>query len=215
MDAALVFGVWLVGALVFFRDQWTSGFNRLMGNDGDTRLIAYVCEHWFRVFHGQDSLTSPPFFYPVKGLLGWSDSFLLYQVFYAPLRLVGLDPFVSLQVTVILLSLVGFASFVWLVRMAFGASLPVALAFGLVFTFSNALWVHAGSFQVNAIYIVPLILGIALSAWRTGIAGRSRRAVVLGGAAGALTALLFLTGYYTAYFSFLAIAIVAVIAVAA
>src|ERR1700740_3377860 len=102
------------GALMCFRDQWTTGFTKLMGNDGDTRLIAYICEHWFRVFHGQDSWLNPQFYYPIKHLLGWSDTFLLFEVFYAPLRLVGLDPFIALQVTVILLSLVGFASFYYL-----------------------------------------------------------------------------------------------------
>ena len=211
-DPALLLGVWLAGALVFFRDQWTSGFNRLMGNDGDTRLIAYICEHWFRVFHGQDSWLSPAFFYPVKGLLGWSDTFLLYEVFYAPLRLVGLDPFVALQVTVILLSLVGFVSFVTLVRLALGTPRLVALVMGLVFTFSNALWLHAGSFQDNGIYLVPLLILLAIGAYRAGQAGLRRRSIVSGASFGLLLALLLLSTYYTSYFSLLAAAVVILVA---
>jgi hypothetical protein len=27
---------------------------------------------------------NPAFYYPVKGLLGWSDTDLLHQIFYAP-----------------------------------------------------------------------------------------------------------------------------------
>ena len=199
--------VWLAGAAVFFRGQWTSSFTKLQGNDGDTRLEAYLCEHWFRVLHGQDSWQNPIFFHPVKDLLGWSDGFVLYQVFYAPLRLLGCDPFVALQVTVILLSLVGFVSFVVFVRTAFGAGRVVAGIGGLIFTFANTLFLHAGFDQLNGVYIVPLILVVGLQSWRAATA-RPIRSVVLGALFGVLWALLFFTTYYVAWFSTLAAGIV-------
>jgi len=208
-EAAWMVGAWLAGAAVFYREQWTDGFKKLQGNDGDTRLEAYLCEHWFRVLHGQDAWQNLTFFYPVKDLLGWSDGFVLYQIFYAPLRLLGCDPFVALQVTVILLSLVGFVSFVVLVRAAFGAGRIVAGIGGMIFVFANALYLHAGA-QLDAIYIVPLILLLGLKSWRTA-STQPTRSAVFGTAFGLLWALLFFTSYYPAYLSTLAASIAVVV----
>lgn len=203
---------WLAGALVFFREQWTSGFNKLMGNDGDARLIVYVCEHWFRVFHGQASWRNPQFYYPLKNLLGWSDTFFLFEVFYAPLRLVGFDPFIAMQLTIILLSLVGFASFFYLVRLAFGASRAVAVVTAFAFTFSNALWIHAGAFQDNGVYLIAALALVGLLAWRAARAGRRARSLILAGAFGLFYAGILYTTYYTSYFTLLAAATLLVVA---
>ena len=213
IEVASVVAVWLAGAAVFFREQWTSGFKTLEGNDGDMRLAVYLCEHWFRVFHGQASWLNPGFFYPVKGLLGWSDTFFLYEVFYTPLRLVGCDPFLALQITLILLSLVGFASIVALVRVAFGASKWMALAGGLIFTFANSLWLHAGAAQDSALYLVPLVVLLAVLAWRAAGEGRGRPALLLGAGGGLLAALLAYTSYYVTYFSFVCAGVLIVVLV--
>ena len=205
-DTAVVGGAWLAGAAVFFRAEWTSSFHKLMGNDGDTRLIAYLCEHWFQVMHGNGSWRDPTFFYPVKGLLGWSDSFVLFEVFYAPLRVMGADPFLALQLTTILLSLVGYVAFVCLVRLAFGASRITAVITGLVFVFANNLWLHVASAQLSGVYLVPLVALLGLLSWRAAPVNR-RRATVFGGASGLLAALLLFTTYYVAWFSFLAAAV--------
>ena len=202
-DASLVFVVWMAGAAVFFRQQLGSGFGRIMGNDGDARLVVYINEHWFGVLHGRGSWLSPQFFHPVKGLLGWSDTFLLYQVFYTPLREIGLDPFLAMQTTLVLLSLVGFASFVCLARVAFEAPRLVALAGALVFTFANDLFLHSGSFQFSGMYFVPLVLLLGVLAWRRR-ADRPWRAAALGAGCGLLAALLFYSTYYVAWFSALA-----------
>ena len=206
--------VWLVGAAIFFRPQWRSGFRTVVGNDGDMRLAVYLCEHWFRVFHGQDSWLNPQFFYPVKGLLGWSDTFALYQVFYTPLRLLGCDPFLALQLTIILLSLVGFLSFVALVREGFGTSLPLAAALGLVFAFSNALWLHAGAAQDSGLYLIPLVIWVGLRAWRSAVSPRRRLAPLVGLGLGLLVALVPYSTYYVSYFSVLCAVIALIVLVA-
>jgi hypothetical protein len=210
-DGLWIFGAWLLGALVFFREQWDSSFKWLMGNDGDTRLAAYLSEHWFQVLHGQASWLNPSFFYPVKGVLGWSDTFFIYQVFYAPLRLLGADPFLALQLTIVIFSLVGFVTFVYLVRLGFGTGLPAAVACGLIFTFSNALWIHAGSPQLGGIYLVPAVLLIALLSWRAVAAGRRLRAGVLAALAGLLWGLILYSTYYIGWFSTLALVLVFVL----
>ena len=99
---------WVPGCLVFFRHGFTSGFDQITGDVGDTRMAIYLHEHWVEVLRGHASWTSPDIFYPVKGALGYTDTYLLNEVFYLPLRAAGLDPFLAFQWTLILLSGVGF-----------------------------------------------------------------------------------------------------------
>ena len=209
--AALVVVVWAAGAAVFFREQIGSGFGWLMGNDGDSRLEVYLCEHWFKVLHGQASWLDPRFFWPLRGLLGWSDTFFVYQVFYAPLREMGADPFLAMQLTVVALSLVGFASFYALCRTAFGAAKWVALAMAAAFCFSNALYSHAGSYQFNGIYLAPLAALAGVSSWRAASSGQTKRAVAFGFSAGALTILLLFSTYYMGYFSLVALLVLTLV----
>ena len=195
---------------MFFRAQISSRFARITGDNGDARLAVYLCEHWYLWFSGHGSWRSPAFFYPLKGLLGWSDSYLLYEVFYAPLRVAGCDPFLAFQLTLVLLSAVGFTSFLLLVRRAFGAPQGVALLGALVFTFSNTMWLHVGSPQLSGVYIVPLILLLGMSAWRLG-RQHPVRSALLGALAGLLWALLLYTTYYVAWFFALAAGVATVL----
>jgi hypothetical protein len=196
-------GTWLVGALFFFSAQWTSGFNRLGGNTGDTRLQVYLSEQWFLVLRGSQPWRNPPFFYPVKGILGYTDTFFLYQVFFAPFRLVHAEPFLAFQLTIISMSLMGFVCFVVLARALFQAPLMLALVGALVFTFANSLWIHMGSAQLYGIDFAPPIALIGLAAWRTRLR-RPLLSISLGVVFGLLSALFVFSTYYVAWLSIFA-----------
>lgn len=206
---ALNLGVWLAGAAVFFRAQWESGFRNLMGNAGDNALIAYLLEHWFTVLHGRASWANPPLFWPVKGVLGWSDGLVLFELVYTPLRFMGCDPFLAAQLTIVASSLVGFLSFVALMRLLFSPPRWLALAGGLVFTFGNDLWVHSDHEQLLGIWLVPLVVLIGVLALR---ATSARAAVALGALFGLVEGLFFFTSYYVAWFCLPAAAVALVAA---
>jgi hypothetical protein len=202
-EAGATLGAWLIGALFFFSAQWTSGFDRLMGNTGDTRLQVYLSEQWFLVLRGAQPWRDPPFFYPVKGVLGYTDTFFLYEIFFAPFRLLHAEPFLAFQLTIIAMSLMGFVCFVVLARTLFRAPLVLALVGALVFTFANCLWLHEGSDQLFGIYFAPPIALIGLAAWRT----RQRRPLLsigLGALFGVLFSLFLFSTYYVAWFSMFA-----------
>ena len=110
-EAAIVAGGWLVGQLVFFREQWFSGFDRIMGDPGAARFIIYVNENWYQSLLGHASWRTPAFYFPVKNTLGLSDTFLLWQVVYTPARALGADPFLAYQVVLVASSALGFATF--------------------------------------------------------------------------------------------------------
>lgn len=186
-----------MGALWFFRGQWGSGFQKLNGYGGDNAFIIYILEHWFRALHGQASWANPAMYFPFKGLLGWSDGLVLFEVLYAPLRWLGLDEFLAAEVMVIISSLIGFMTFVALIRRLFRLPLFFALGGGLAFTFANGLYAESAHYQLLAVWFLP---GIALIAVEAATTSSRRRACASGATAGALYGMLFFTSFYTAWF---------------
>src|SRR5262249_24608750 len=91
----------------FFGTQIRSGFRLLAGGAGDASLIALLHEHVFRSLLGNASLLNPSFYFPTPGVLGYTDTFFLNQVFYAPLRLVGVESLLALELTFMFLALFG------------------------------------------------------------------------------------------------------------
>ena len=190
----------MLGAAVFFRVQWLSRFDIVSGDALDGRLVVYIHEHLFQWLLGHVALASPPFYYPQPHVLGYSDALLLDLVPYAALRVAGLDPFLSHQLTGIALTLLGYVCFIGCLRYAFAVRYPIAIAAALLFVFGNPAYkqhVHANFFAIN---YVPAIALVAL--WALGAFPRlSVR--LLGGVAIAmiLFALLFATAFYPAWFT--------------
>ena len=192
---------WVPGCLVFFRNAFTSGFDRITGDDGDGRLVVFVHEHWVQVARGHVSWTSPAIFHPVRNALGYSDTHLLNEVFYLPLRGAGLDMFLAFQWTIILLSLVGFVSLFVFLRRALGLASATCAALATTFTFANNLYNTAGHSQLYAVCWLPLLLLLLL---RTTTARDRKARLARGWSAGALLGLLFYSSYYIAWFATLA-----------
>ena len=104
-----------------------AGLRLLAGDAGDDSVIAYIHEHVFLSMIGRASLLNPQVFFPARGALGYTDVFLLNQVFYTPLRLIGVEQLLAMQLTFMLLSLVGgafFRGFAGAVFLASGCGLP-------------------------------------------------------------------------------------------
>lgn len=202
---------WAAGATAFFWAQVSTSFDSMMGNRGDARLIVYLNEHWYQVLHGSVAWRDPAIFYPTRDVLGYTDTFFLWQPVYAVLRLMGADLFLAFQLTIVALSFLGFTTFVALSRTAFGASRFVALVGALVFTFAPNLETHAGSPQLFGIYFVPGIALLVVGAWRRRERGMAR-SVALAAVAGVLAGLLLFSTYYVAWFSLVTMAIVALLA---
>ena len=197
-DLVFAFMVWTIGALVFFRSAFGSGFDRIMGNAGDARLQVFGHEHWVQVLRGHESWTNPRFFFPIKGVLGYSDTFILNEVFYAPLRAVGCDEFLAFQWTIVLMSLAGFFAFFTFLRRTLWLSASVCAALSATFVFANAIYIKAGHLQLYSLYWLPVLMLVMLSA-----ANGRRRLVRLGSGflSGCLLGLLFLSTYYVAWFA--------------
>jgi hypothetical protein len=194
---------WALGAAIFFRQQIGSGFDLISGDIGDSRLIIYINEHWFRVFSGLADFRSPAQFYPLQGTLGYSDAFFLYQIFYSPLRFFGIDEFLSFQLTLVGLTAIGFASFYMLMSRVFNLTLYLAIGGALIFAFSNMNFLKVGHSQHLTIQFVPLLILFGFEAVKA-IGAAPRRAMVFSGLMGSGLALVFFTSYYIGWFFVLA-----------
>jgi hypothetical protein len=190
--------LYAAGAAVFFRQQWSSGFDLLLGDRGDTRLATYLHEHVYRALLGEGAFLSPPHFHDVTHGLNQTDAFLLNQIFYAPLRMLGAEPMLAQSLTIILLSAVGYL-FACLTLRRMRVPMLLAAIAALLVTFPNNLFLKSGHQQHFAVYYLPLVAYLMVSA----IAAVHRRpavAGILGAMAGLIGALVFSTGYYMAWF---------------
>jgi hypothetical protein len=196
-------GVWMVAAGVFFRNSLLTGFDKIIGDGGDARLDIFLRENLYQVLRGQAEFLSPPMFFPVKGTIGYSDAYLLDGLIYVPLRIMGLDPFLSFELLCVGISLVGFVfANILLMRFA-GMRQPFAALAAATFVFSNALYIKMGHPQLYEVNFVSLVAVLFLESARAKTT-HPIGAVVAGVLGGLVLGLLFSTGYYVAwYFTFL------------
>ena len=194
---AIVAATWLAGALVFHFQVWWSGFDKLGGDRGDQRLAVLLHEHWLKVFSGDASWRTPNFFHPVSDTLGYADTFVLDLVFYAPLRMFGLDPMMALQFTTFLLGATGFVGMYLVCRRLVGAPLVVSLTCAWLVAFANNLFMQTGHQQLFAVNWVPWCILLGARAVR---AASPRAAVAWAGGCGLMTAALLYSTYYIGWF---------------
>jgi hypothetical protein len=183
----------------FFGSTIWSGFRLLAGDSGDASLIAVLHEHVFRSLLGRASLLNPSFYFPIRGVLGYTDAFFLNQIFYAPLRLVGVESLLAMQLTFMLLALIGAAFFSALLARFFGVRLWIAIIAAAIFAFANNLYLKSIHPQHFAIYYLPITSYLAFASLFAARTWWSVLACAFFG--GLLLGLTFLTGYYMSWFS--------------
>ena len=196
---------------MFFRWQILSTFDLISGSD-ETLLVAFIHEHVYRSLLIHSGLLSPPFFFNQPNTLGYSDVFLLNEVVYAPLRLLGAEPLLALSLTAVGLSAVAYF-FLYLFLRRFGVSVLIASLAAFIFTFANNLYLSSYHFQHFAVYYIPII-GYCAQTAASEVHRRPIRAYLVGALAAGLYGLLFSTGYYMAWFFSLALLIFTPITIA-
>src|SRR5436305_186307 len=184
--------------LQFFGSAISSGLRLLPGDTGDASLIALLHEHVYRAIRGQASLLNPPFYFPTRGVLGYTDAFLLNQFLYAPLRFAGAAPLLAIQLTFMLLSLVGATFFTVLLVRFFHVRLWVAIIAAAIFAYAHNLYLKTIHPQHFAIYYLPAVSYLFFTSLFAAHSVLAIAACAFG--AGLLLGLSFLTGYYMSWF---------------
>ncbi len=195
---ALVVGA--VGIGLVHRHQFSSGFDLFPGPRGDTRLIAYLCEHWYQTLQGRAALLSPAMFYPAKGTLGYSDVLLLFAPPYSLLRGLGYDIFTALAFTVVGFNILNFiAGFGLLFSVLRFRWLP-AVAGAMFFAFNNPKLSGFDHLQLQPVWLLAIIAACVVVFFRDSSRLTAWRAFGLLAFAGLALDLQLLTAFYLGWF---------------
>jgi hypothetical protein len=186
---------------LFVEFYWTTlrtKFRILAGDEADAIVVATLHEHVYQSLLGRASFLNPPFFFPTQGVLGFTDAFLLNQIFYAPLRALGVEQLLAVQIMWMSLTVMGGVAFALLLNRFFLVRVWLAILSAGVFAFGHALYMKMIHSQHLAIHFLPIVGLLALSALL-----RERppaKTAAFAFAAGLLFGLVFATGFYMPWF---------------
>ena len=156
----------IIGAAVawhVYRFTLASGFDLFPGPRGDTRLTAYLVEHLYQVALNRAHFLSPAMFYPVTGTLGYSDTNILYTAPpYAFLRVIGLDIFHALAVTVVVFGYLNFLSGFILLNRVLKCGTLASTTGALFFAFNSLKLAQPDHLQLQPLFLLPIVVGLLL-----------------------------------------------------
>ncbi len=180
---------------LFNRVALLSGFEAVPGDPGDGRFNLAVLEHWYRVTLAAEPWGSPGFFFPVPGVLGYSDALVLLAPDYVAARWAGLGPVAALATTLMVASALGFAGMMVWLRGGLGLAWPAALAGAGAFAAGTALYqsLTVGHVQMMTVEALPWLAWLLWRYTRTG-------GGAVGAAAAALLAALLVSSFYVGWF---------------
>ena len=148
---------------IFHRYTLLSNFDLVQADPYDSRFVASVLEHWFKVISGTDEWRSPPWFFPKKMTLGYSDALVGMAALYSVFRAFGADIFVSLNATLVLLSFLSYISCLWLLRTVFVFCWPASVFGAAFFAFNYPKFAQLAHAQLRFDALQPIVLGVLLS----------------------------------------------------
>jgi hypothetical protein len=174
----------------------------LQSDLGDPVLTNYLLEHELRVIERPDHLGtfwSPPFFYPARHVLTYSENLMGMLPIYALLRLCC-TPVLSYQLLLILLCILDYVAMLFVLR-RLGVGPPLAALGGFLFAFGTSHYGQLGHIQLFPAFYAPLALW---ALWRLLAApSLARLALLL-----LLLYLQLLSGIYLGWFLLLALGVV-------
>jgi hypothetical protein len=185
----------------FFRYQIISGFDEMIGDDGDARFITLICEHWYGVFQGDEPVRDLRVFYPQKNTLGYGDTLFAYAIPYSVFRAVGMDMFRSMQLVLILFYLLGGIGLFWLLNYKLKIQIFPAIIGTAMFILANNYFIKTSIHtQLILIGLVPWLFIFVYGFFEN--INKLRMRMLYG-----ILSILFLfglitfSGFYTAYFT--------------
>jgi hypothetical protein len=201
---AIAIAIYLVVGVVSvcsaFYPTLESRFASIQSDVGDPMLSAYLLEHELLVLERPGyvgTLWSPPFFFPAREVLAYSENMVGVLPFYAPLR-PWCSPTLAYQIVVILLLVLCYVSMIALLR-SLGVRPLLASLGGSLFAFGLPREAQIGHLHLLPAFYFPLLL---LTLRRLlASPGRGSLILLLG-----LLYLQLLSGIYLSWFLFLGLA---------
>lgn len=121
----------IAAAFMVHHPMVLTGFDVMQVDPGDTRLNNYLLEHTYRFLTqspGHESFWDVPFFYPQKNVGAFSDVLLSVSPPYVLFRTAGFEPDTSLQLWMVVLTVLNFVAGYFFLRICFSVQrVPAAL----------------------------------------------------------------------------------------
>ncbi len=178
---------------------FTSGFDLVMGDHLDHRLYIAILEHYRNVLLGKASFLSPGFFFPVSGVLAYTDCIALFAIPYCMLRFLSIDPYLAFQLVLMGTICLGVWSTWWLLRRYFRAG-PAGSLIGAALFGSSSMYVANQHSQLRAAAFVPLLAVFLFRAIESRDRGERRAVRISLSAVALLYGGLLFTSFYIAWF---------------
>lgn len=198
---------------IFFRQIILSHFDLLLGNVGDARFNGVILEHWWQVLQGTATWLSPTFFYPVQGVLGYSDAGFLNAFFYVVLRFIGIEPFTSYQIVLFALVVVGWIGTVLFLRCCLKLRIFPTIIGAALFVFPNSMATSSGHTQLFTVYYIPF-LAVGIYVLLQNFGKITSTGVITGIFLALLVPAIFYTSYYIGWFSLIYLLLLSVVCLA-
>lgn len=198
---ALVLGLAVLVVLFLqFRAQIFNNFSILYGDRYDAAIMTTILEHWSNVVRGDSPWSQLYYFYPYTKTLGHTDGYFLLGLIYAAIRPFGFDPFLTTELTNVVLKVVGFAGFFVVSRQMFRLPFWTSVLAAALFTLSNSLTVHGQRLQLATVAFAPIVALLMWHAFRALQEERQRRFIGFGSAAGIMLGAWSITCFYMTWF---------------
>lgn len=166
MSCLLTLALVGAGIAMTFQPTLMSGFARLQNDPGDSRLNNYILEHhwlWLNRVPLHASLWDPPFFYPKKNVLAYSDTLSSLAPVYWLWRVMGFAPEISFALWMITLCLLNYLLALWLLTRAIGVDWLSANFGAYIISFGNSRMAQLGHQQlISHAYTLLAILSLVM-----------------------------------------------------
>jgi hypothetical protein len=183
-----------------FRAQIFNHFTVLYGDRYDAAIMTTILEHWSNVVRGVEPWSQLNYFYPYTKTLGHTDGYFLIGLIYALLRPLGYDPFLTTELSNMVLKTIGFAACMAASRQIFRLPFWTSLLVAALFTFSNSLTNHGQRLQLATVAFAPVLALLMWHAIRALYAEHRRRFIGFGAAAGVMLGAWSVTCFYMTWF---------------
>jgi hypothetical protein len=184
--------------IILERYQISNEFYILQGDNTDSIISAAILEHWFNVIKLSNNWLDVRYFYPYTRTIAQTDAFFLIGLIYTPIRIMGSDPFLSLEICFIILKIIGFwGTYLFARKIKFdfwSASLLACL-----FTLANILNINP-HLQLMSVVFLPVMLCCLFEFWKGITTINKTKILIWGGVSGLLYGALCLTCFYIAWF---------------
>jgi len=162
----LIIGLWMLYGIPF-----STGFERIPGDEGDSRFNHYLLEHSYRWLTGHPlhrDVFSPPMFFPAGNSLAYSDAMAGYGWWYWPLRACGLDINTSYVLWMAIASSMNYIAMLVVLTRLFRIDLLSSAIGAFLFSFAVPRTAHLGHQQLLPhVYILFILAGLVLLARQT------------------------------------------------